>query len=194
MFVFPQQDYDKVFEYPSISFASPLHSPSCRSNSVQAVLVDSWKSPEDQEKQDKPVTVDKQKEIPKIYTNHLGETPIQSFDGDVNRDEIRNKRLTLKRPEILRKSSDLSTSSDHIDRGAMSFDMLQTRINSVESALDQIYGKVKGELRDIRDAIKTLSPSTPARTPLWSPIPTTNNSDGTKDPIFSYANLDKYEI
>lgn len=191
MFVSPQQDYDRVFEYPSISFASPLHSPSCQSNSVQAVLVDSWKSPEDQEKKDKPV--EKQKEIPKIYTNHLGDTLVQGF-GDVNHDETRHKRYTLKRPEILRKTSDLSTSSDHIDRGAMSFDMLQTRIDSVESALDEIYGKVKGELRDIRDTIKTLSPSTPARTPLWSPIPPTNNGDENKDPIFSYANLEKYEI
>lgn len=184
-----------MFEYPSISFTSPLHSPSCRSNSVQAVLVDSWKSPSEHQQlldlPEKPVIqVEKQKDaVPKIYMNHLEHAHV--YDGELGREDVRANKRFMKRPECLRKTSDLSTSSDHIDRGVMSFDMLQTRINSVESSLDQIYGKVKGELRDIRDTIKTLSAS---RTPLWSPVPPTNNGENPKGPIFSYANLEKYEI
>jgi hypothetical protein len=200
--LFLQQEYDRIFEYPSISFQSPLPSPCYHPNSVQAVLVDSWKSPaeqqqqmqqqqqkEEQEKRDKPVIpIETQKHLPKMSNNNLETlTP--------NQEETRTKRYLLRRPEFIRKTSDISTSSDHIDRGAMPFEMLQSRIDSVESSLDQIYGKVKGELRDIRDAIKTLSVSTPARTPLWSPAITTRDGEHSRaDPIFSYANLEKYDI
>ncbi|KAK3699909.1 hypothetical protein QZH41_016572, partial [Actinostola sp. cb2023] len=48
-------EYDRVFDYPSISFASPHHPPSCRSNSVQAVLVESWKSTSQQQQHVEPV-------------------------------------------------------------------------------------------------------------------------------------------
>ena len=112
-------------------------------------------------------------------------------------EDTRNRRCLLRRPEFIRKTSDLSTSSDHIDRGAMPLELLQTRIDSVENSLDQIYGKVKGELRDIRDAIKTLATSTTPgpRTPLWSPAITTRDGEHPRpDPIFSYANIEKYDI
>ena len=61
--------------------------------------------------------------------------------------------------------------SDPIDRGVLPADAVHGKIESLENALDQIYCKMKSELRDVRDSLKlinrypeSLSPLPPAKT------------------------------
>lgn len=46
--------------------------------------------------------------------------------------------------------------SDPIDRGLIPADALHGKVESLEIALDQIYSKMKTELRDVRDSLKPL--------------------------------------
>ncbi|EDO49636.1 predicted protein [Nematostella vectensis] len=164
-----------------------------KANSLQTVLVESLETRDKPEKRiSNPAiqVVALPREIPRICANHTGISPANKTDRDFDR----NKRAFLNRPQAARKASDLSTSSDHIDRGAMTFDMLQSRIEGVESALDQIYGKVKSELRDIKDTVSTMAAAGHFNTPSSSPGALPSQVGSTSDPLFSYATMDKYDI
>ena len=53
--------------------------------------------------------------------------------------------------------------SDPIDRGEIPTDALHGKIESLENALDQIYRRMKTELRDVRDSLASLSPLSSSR-------------------------------
>ena len=68
--------------------------------------------------------------------------------------------------------------SDPIDRGVIPADALHGKVESLESALDQIYYKMKTELRDVRDSLKSLNRYSDSSSTLLSPLPLqrTNNT------------------
>lgn len=61
--------------------------------------------------------------------------------------------------------------SDPIDRGVVPADALHGKVESLESALDQIYYKMKTELRDVRDSLKSLNRYSDSSSTLLSPLP-----------------------
>ena len=68
--------------------------------------------------------------------------------------------------------------SDPIDWGVIPADALHGKVESLESALDQIYYKMKTELRDVRDSLKSLNRYSDSSSTLLSPLPLqrTNNT------------------
>lgn len=63
--------------------------------------------------------------------------------------------------------------SDPIDRGVVPADALHCKVESVENALDQIYFKMKTELRDVRDSLKMLNRHSQSSSNPMSPLPPT---------------------
>ena len=67
--------------------------------------------------------------------------------------------------------------SDPIDRGVTPADALHGKVESLESALDQIYYKMKTELRDVRDSLKSLNRYSDSSSTLLSPLPLQRNNN-----------------
>ena len=63
--------------------------------------------------------------------------------------------------------------SDPIDRGVVPADALHCKVESVENALDQIYFKMKTELRDVRDSLKMFNRHSQSSSNPTSPLPPT---------------------
>lgn len=61
--------------------------------------------------------------------------------------------------------------SDPIDRGVMPADALHGKVESLENCLDEIYRKMKSDLRDVRDSIKVLSRHSVESSSTTSPLP-----------------------
>lgn len=61
--------------------------------------------------------------------------------------------------------------SDPIDRGVVPADALHCKVESIENALDQVYFKMKTELRDVRDSLKTLNRHSESSSDPMSPLP-----------------------
>ena len=76
------------------------------------------------------------------YSNHSPHCKLLDFD-----ENSRNTSSTFR----------YRLESDPIDRGVMSADALHGKVESLENSLDQIYRKMKSDLRDVRDSIKVLS-------------------------------------
>ena len=67
--------------------------------------------------------------------------------------------------------------SDPIDRGDIPPEALHGKVESLENSLDQIYRKMKTDLRDVRDSIKTFSRYSAESSSSTSPLPPTKNNN-----------------
>lgn len=155
-----------------------------KNRKVQAVLVDSWR-PQNTGQTQRPSSLNS--------TN--------SDDGQRNPGQLQHLSLTYNQVDKLsnghsnhsphcklhdfdensRTTSSTFRSrleSDPIDRGDMPADALHGKVESLENSLDQIYRKMKSDLRDVRDSIKVLSrhsAESSSTTSLLPPMATKNN-------------------
>ena len=99
-------------------------------------------------------------------------------------------RLSLENVKLSPRETDLSVSVDHIDKGTIAVESIQQRLESLEKSLDQIFFKVKSEIRDVREAIKTIdyprSPLFLGPSPSMSPRIVQNPVPNGRADVFSY--------
>ncbi|XP_068719146.1 small conductance calcium-activated potassium channel protein 3-like [Montipora capricornis] len=81
--------------------------------------------------------------------------------------------------------------SDPIDQGVISSETLHGKVESLENALDQIYFKMKTELRDVRDSLKMLNryPESPN---MASPFPPSRTD--SRSFIFPRTVVDRVDV
>lgn len=143
----------------------------------QAVLVESWRSPKTGLKQ-RPSSLNSTNsddghpnpghlqhlsltynQVDKLSNGHSNHSPhCKLLDFDENsRTTSSTYRSRLE--------------SDPIDRGVMPADALHGKVESLENCLDEIYRKMKSDLRDVRDSIKVLSRHSVESSSTTSPLP-----------------------
>ena len=81
--------------------------------------------------------------------------------------------------------------SDPIDQGVIPSETLHGKVESLENALDQIYFKMKTELRDVRDSLKMLNryPESPN---MASPFPSSRTD--SRSFIFPRTVVDRVDV
>ena len=103
-------------------------------------------------------------------------------------------RHTFENTKLLPRETNLRVSVDHIDKGTIAVESIQQRLDSLEKSVDQILVKVKSELRDIQEAIKTIdlprSPYFVGPSPSTSPNVGQNSVPNGK-PVFTYPHPHK---
>ena len=67
--------------------------------------------------------------------------------------------------------------SDPIDKGDVPPDALHGKVESLESSLDQIYRKMKAELKDVRDSIRMLNRYSAESSSSASPLQSTKHNN-----------------
>lgn len=150
-----------------------------KNRKVQAVLVDSWRpsntgltqrptfpnshdsQPNSGQLQHLSLTYNQVDKYPNGHSNHLPHCKLHEL-GENSRVASPTFRSRLE--------------SDPIDRGDMPVDALHGKVESLENALDQIYRKMKTDLRDVRDSIKVLSRHSSESSSSTSPLPPTKSN------------------
>lgn len=150
-----------------------------KNRKVQAVLVDSWrpsnagqtqtpKSPNSHEAQSNPgqlqhlsLTYSQGDKYPNGHSNHLPHCKLHELGENSH---------------VVSPSFRARLESDPIDRGDMPADALHGKVDSLENALDQIYHKMKTDLKDVRDSIKVLSRHSSESSSSTSPLPPTRSN------------------
>ena len=79
--------------------------------------------------------------------------------------------------------------SDPIDRGLIPADALHGKVESIEISLDQIYSKMKTELRDVRDSLKPLQ-----RYPEYALSPTPPTKISSSFPYAYPRSTDRVDV
>ena len=149
------------------------------------MLVDSWRSPKTVQKQ-RPsslnstnsddgqpnpghlsLTYNQVHKLSNGHSNHSPHCKLLDFDEN-SRTTSSTYRSRLE--------------SDPIDRGVMPADVLHGKVESLENSLDQIYRKMKSDLRDVRDSIKVLRRHSAESSSTTSPLPPM----GSKNNMFHF--------
>lgn len=159
-------------EQPPKSSLEPPHIDKNRKG--QAVLVDSWRPSKTGQKQ-RPSSLNSTNSEDGQPLPHLSLTYNQvdklSLNGHSNHSP-HCKLLDFDENSRTTSSSYRSRlESDPIDRGVMPADALHIKVESLENSLDQIYRKMKSDLRDVRDSIKVLSRHSAESSSTTSPLP-----------------------
>ena len=141
-----------------------------KNKKVQAVLVDSWRPSNNNshEGQSNPghlqhlsLTYNQVDKYPDGHSRHLPHCKLHEF-GENSHVVSPTFRSRLE--------------SDPIDRGVMPADSLHGKVEALENALDQIYLRMKTDLRDVRDSVKVLSRHSMDSSSSTSPLPPTKNN------------------
>lgn len=152
------------------------------------MLVDSWRSPKTGKKQrpsslNSPNSDDGQPNPGHLQHNSLTYNQVEKLSNGHSNHSPHCKLLDF--DENSRTTSSTYRSrleSDPIDRGVMPADVLHGKVESLENSLDQIYRKMKSDLRDVRDSIKVLSRHSAESSSTTSPLPPM----GSKNNMFHF--------
>ena len=153
-----------------------------KTRKVHAVLVDSWTQPSNN-----------QPSSPRSFNSHQGHSSSSTQYQFVNpSDKCSNGYRNYTSYGKVTEMGDNSRvtlrprkESDPIDRGEIPADALHGKVESLESALDQIYYKMKTDLRDVRDSLKSLNRYSDSSSTLLSPLPLARTNNNTHS--FSYS-------
>jgi len=154
-----------------------------KNRKAQAVLVDSWRPPKTGQKH-RPsslnsINSDDGQPNPG-HLQHLSPTynQVDKLSNGHSYHSPHCKLLDFDETSRTTSSSYRSRlESDPIDRGVMPADALHGKVESLENSLDQIYRKMKSDLRDVRDSIKVLSRHSAESSSTTSPLPSMSSKN-----------------
>ena len=146
-----------------------------KNRKIQAVFVDSWRPSNTGQTKESPATSRRTySNTSHTHPGHLQHLSL-TYSHDNQTSHAKLNELT-ENGRVTHPTCRSRLESDPIDRGDLPADALQGKVESLENSLDQIYRKMKTELRDVRESIRMINRYSAGSSSSMSPSQSMKNN------------------
>ncbi|XP_058960695.1 intermediate conductance calcium-activated potassium channel protein 4 isoform X3 [Pocillopora verrucosa] len=146
-----------------------------KNRKIQAVFVDSWRPSNTGQTKESPATSRRTySDTSHTHPGHLQHLSL-TYGHDNQTSHAKLNELT-ENGRVTHPTCRSRLESDPIDRGDLPADALQGKVESLENSLDQIYRKMKTELRDVRESIRMINRYSAGSSSSMSPSQSMKNN------------------